>query len=358
VGRGREGLVNVAYLLESTSLCGGVKVALQQAEALARRGHRVTVVSPEPAPDWFALLQAGFERSPFRDSAALVAAEVRVATFWKTVGPALEGARGPVFHLCQGYEGQFRFYRDSWPQIEAAYRLPTRKLAVSASLASLLDRLGYGPATNVGQAFDSRGFGPGPERPPADPPVVLVVGPTRADVKGVAVALDGLEIWRRRGGRFRLRRVSLDPPDEAERRRGLTDEYHHRLAPERMPFAYRASDAFVGPSRAEEGFGLPSLEALACGVPALLSDTPAHREMAGDAAWYFRDGDPEDLADALPALVTPEARARARAAGPAAAARFDTARVAERLESAFRAALEEKMLDPPGAAAGDAARSR
>jgi glycosyltransferase involved in cell wall biosynthesis len=350
--------VKIAYLLESTSLCGGVKVALQQAEALARRGHRVTVVSPEPSPDWFPLMQARFERSPFRGAAALEAADVRVATFWRTVGPALEGAEGPVFHLCQGYEGRFRFYRELWPQIEATYRLPTRKLAVSASLASLLDGLGYGPATNVGQTFDAAGFHPGPEREAADPPVVLVVGPTRADVKGIAVALDGLEIWRRRGGRFRLRRVSLDPVDDSERRRGLTDEYHHRLAPERMPFAYRASDLFVGPSRAEEGFGLPSLEALACGVPALLSDTPAHREMAGESAWYFCDGDPESLAGALPELAAPEARSRARAAGPEAAARFDSARVAERLEEAFRGVLDGRAPDLPASGPGAAARSR
>jgi len=47
--------MNIAYLLESTGLFGGVKVVLQQADALARRGHRVTVVSPEPAPEWFRL---------------------------------------------------------------------------------------------------------------------------------------------------------------------------------------------------------------------------------------------------------------------------------------------------------------
>jgi glycosyltransferase involved in cell wall biosynthesis len=350
--------MRIAYLLESTSLCGGVKVALQQAEALGRRGHSVAVVSPEPAPGWFPLMRAGFERSRFRDSAALAEADVRVATFWKTAAPALEGARGPVFHLCQGYEGRFHFYRDLWPAIEAAYRLPTRKLAISAGLAALLDGLGFGPATNVGQAFDASSFRPGPPREAADPPVVLVVGPTRADVKGIGVALEGLEIWRRRGGRFRLRRVSLDPADEPERRRGVTDEYHHRLPPDRMPFAYRASDLFVGPSRAEEGFGLPSLEALSCGLPALLSDIPAHRETAGDAAWYFRDGDPESLADALPAVAAPEARARAREAGPAAAARFDTGGVAERLERAFRTALEAASPGPapPGPPAGSGAR--
>jgi glycosyltransferase involved in cell wall biosynthesis len=333
--------LRIVYLLESTQLFGGVKIVLLQAEALARRGHRVTVVSPAPPPEWFSLRRARFERAAFADSEELAAADVRVATFWRTVPPALAGARGPVFHLCQGYEGEIVYYRDRASEIEGIYRLPTVKLAISAALAARLAARGFEPVVDVGQAFDHDGFSPGPPRPPGKPPIVLVVGPLEIEFKGVDVALDGLERWRRRGGVFRLRRVSYSPCSDAERRRGLTDEYHHTLSPERMPFAYRASDVFVGASRAEEGFGLPSLEALACGVPTLLSDTPGQREIGEGAAWFFRDGDPESLADALPALLTEEARQRAREKGPALARRFDSAFVAERLERAFRAARDE-----------------
>ncbi|HEY2797204.1 MAG TPA: glycosyltransferase family 4 protein [Thermoanaerobaculia bacterium] len=340
----REAPLSVAYLLDSTELFGGVKVVLLQAEALARRGHRVTVVSPDAPPDWFPLMRARFERSAFSDSAALADAQVRVATFWETVSPALAGARGPVFHLCQGYEGEITWYRDRWKAIEEVYRAPTHKLAISATLAERLARLGFGPVADVGQAFDREGFFPAPVRSASDPPEVLVVGPLEIDFKGVAIALEGLALWRRLGARFRLRRVSYFPCPEAERRGGLADEYHHRVPPERMPFAYRAADLFIGASRVEEGFGLPSLEALACGVPALLSDVPGQREIGADAAWYFEDGDPESLARALPLLLSEDARARAREAGPAAAARFDSSRVARRLEEEFRRALRE---EPP-----------
>lgn len=330
--------MKIAYLLESTEIFGGVQIVLRQAEALARRGHRVTVVSPGPAPDWFPLARARFERSSYRDSAALGEAEVRVATFWTTVPPALEAARGPVFHLCQGYEGEIAHYRDVRNEIERIYRAPTHKLAISATLAARLKMLGFGPAQDVGQAFDAAGFFPGPARAAADPPVVLVVGPLEAEFKGIEIALRGLALARKRGARFHLRRISYSPCLEAERTLGVTDEYHDSLAPERMPFAYRASDVFVGASRVEEGFGLPSLEALSCGLPTLLSDVPGQREIGGEAASYFRDADAASLADALPALFTSEARERARSLGPAAAARFDAALVAERLERAFLAA--------------------
>jgi glycosyltransferase involved in cell wall biosynthesis len=330
--------MRIAYLLESTELCGGVKVVAQQAEALARRGHRVAVVSPRPAQEWFALRRAHLELSSFRDSQELEAAEVRVATFWTTVAPAVEGARGPVFHLCQGYEGDLDFYAGVRREIKDAYARPTRKLAITATLASKLAAKGFGPAANVGQAFDAQPFSPGPPRERSRP-TVLLVGQYEGIVKGIDVALEGLAIWRARGGRFRVRRVSTQPPAAAETVSDLVDEYHHSLDPSRMPFAYRESDLFIGPSRPEEGFGLPVLEALASGLPCLLSDTPTHREVAGEAAWYFPDGDPEGLAAALPRLLTAEARARARVEGPRAAARFDTAEVAERLERAFVAAL-------------------
>lgn len=327
--------MRIAYLLESTELSGGVKVVLLQAEALARRGHRVAIVSPDARPEWFALSRAHFERSAFRDSVELPRADIRVATFWTTVTPALEGASGPVFHLCQGYEGDFSFYAASRREIEEAYGAPAVKLTVSKTLARVLEEKGFGKAIDVGQAFEPDGFRPGPERPPDDPPMVLIVGAYEADVKGLPVALAGLSLWRRRGGRFRVRHVSPLPAGEEEKSWRIVDEYHHRLLPERMPFAYRASDVFIGPSRPEEGFGLPALEALSCGVPCLLSDTPGHREFARDAAWYFSDGDPNAIADRLPELFSDEARARARLAGPSAAASFSAAKVAERLESAF-----------------------
>ncbi len=332
--------LSIAYLLESTGLWGGVRVVLQQAEALARRGHRVAVVSPEPAPEWFHLRRARFECSSFRDSRELAAAEIRVATFWTTVAPALEGARGPVFHLCQGYEGDFSFYADRRGAIERAYGAPTRKLAISETLAARLAAHGIGPAEVVGQAFDGTGFSTGSERPPGAPPWILLVGPFEADVKGIRVALEGLGLFRRRGGAFRLRRVSTLAVSDAEGAFGVVDEYHHVLPPDRMPFAYRASDLFLGPARPEEGFGLPVLEALSCGVPCLLSDTPGHREIAGEAARYFTDGDPESLVATLPGALAPEIRGRAREEGPRVAARFGVDAVAERLERAFVQAVE------------------
>ncbi|MEP6801243.1 MAG: glycosyltransferase family 4 protein [Acidobacteriota bacterium] len=342
--RRRNGLtgatLRIAYLLESTELSGGVRVALLQAETLARRGHRVSVVSPAAQPRWFPLVRARFERCSFSESRELPSADVRVATFWTTAAPAVAGASGPVFHLCQGYEASFSFYARRRTEIEEAYALPTRKLAISSSLAARLEAAGHGPVEDVGQAFDAAGFFPAEEERPSGIPVVLMVGPHGADVKGIALGLEGLALLRERGGRFRLRRIAVESPTPEESGSGLIDDYHRTLPPERMPFAYRASDLFLGATRPEEGFGLPVLEALACGLPCLLSDTAGNREISGDAATYFADGDAEALAARIPEALSQDARARARRDGPALVKRFDPSLVAARLEIAFSRALQ------------------
>jgi glycosyltransferase involved in cell wall biosynthesis len=71
---------------------------------------------------------------------------------------------------------------------------------------------------------------------------------------------------------------------------------------ETLASLYTAATATVVTSRGE-GFGLPAVEAAACGSPVILSDIPAHRETLGDAARYFPPGDAAALAGRLTELV-------------------------------------------------------
>jgi glycosyltransferase involved in cell wall biosynthesis len=84
---------------------------------------------------------------------------------------------------------------------------------------------------------------------------------------------------------------------------------------ESLAALYSDAAAVVIPSLAE-GFGLPAVEAAACGAPLVLSDLPAHRETLGSAALFFPPGDADALAERLrEVLAEPsDLGARARAA--------------------------------------------
>src|SRR5205823_14011827 len=64
---------------------------------------------------------------------------------------------------------------------------------------------------------------------------------------------------------------------------------------ERLPQLYRGAEAFVYPSRFE-GFGIPVVEAMACGVPCVVSSHPSLDEAAGDAAIRVDPESPEAIA--------------------------------------------------------------
>lgn len=91
---------------------------------------------------------------------------------------------------------------------------------------------------------------------------------------------------------------------------------------EDLPALYCGALALAFPS-VHEGFGLPVLEAMACGCPVVCSNASSLPEVAGDAAWLVPPDDPSAWVAALRALLSdPGVRADLRARGRRRAASF------------------------------------
>ncbi len=102
------------------------------------------------------------------------------------------------------------------------------------------------------------------------------------------------------------------------------------------PAIYRGAIAFVFPSR-YEGFGLPPLEALACGVPVVGSNTSSIPEIVGDAGVLLPPDDAEGMARAMIQLVTDyDLRAELSRRALIQAARFSWVRTARETLAAYR----------------------
>jgi glycosyltransferase involved in cell wall biosynthesis len=110
-----------------------------------------------------------------------------------------------------------------------------------------------------------------------------------------------------------------------------------------LPAFIRHSAAFVYPTWAE-GFGMPVLEAMACGVSVVTSDNTALPEVVGDLACLCDPADPASIARAIQVVLNEPAEAkRARhARGIARARGFSWANSAGQLLGALRAQLPER----------------
>jgi glycosyltransferase involved in cell wall biosynthesis len=105
---------------------------------------------------------------------------------------------------------------------------------------------------------------------------------------------------------------------------------------EDLPALYRAADLFVFPSL-YEGFGLPPLEAMACGTPVVTSNVSSLPEVVGDAGLTVDPTDVNALANAMSrALQDSELREQMTARGLARASQFTWLRAARELREVYQ----------------------
>ncbi len=124
---------------------------------------------------------------------------------------------------------------------------------------------------------------------------------------------------------------------------GLTDRvlFPGYVSREEQPLWYTAADVFVYPSQ-YEGFGLPPLEAMACGVPVITSNASSLPEVVGDAGITVDANDVEALAEAMRSVLQDADRAASmRAAGLARAATFTWQAAAEACVASYRRVLSD-----------------
>jgi glycosyltransferase involved in cell wall biosynthesis len=127
-------------------------------------------------------------------------------------------------------------------------------------------------------------------------------------------------------------------PRQAVVRLGLTESVRFvgEVADEDLPGLYAGAQAFVLPSL-YEGFGLPVLEAMACGAPVACSRTSSLPEIVGDAALTFDPLSVPRICGALGRLLTePGLRQRLSVLGQERAARFTWRRTAEATLALYR----------------------
>lgn len=260
--------------------------------------------------------------------------------------PAFAGAKAEVIciHdlawriLPRSKSFRFRAYMNG--RLPSALKRAARVICVSNAtrrdlLAHYGNRITEDRIRVVPNGVDLSVFRPDPAERPDDTPYLAVVG-NQDPRKNIGTLLEAFPIFRARLRAFRLVMVGPGAPPGPKPAAvdvlGYVDERS-------LASVYRKAVMVVQPSL-YEGFGLPVLEAMACGTPVACADIDVFREVAGDCARYFDPRASSSIAATMEEVAKDESlRATMCAKGLERARRFSWDETARRLLAAFREAV-------------------
>ena len=182
------------------------------------------------------------------------------------------------------------------------------------------------------------------------PPYIFYLGQWKA-YKNLPILLEAFRLLHRDRPNAQLV-IAGDDPRHPEIRKGAealpqgSVVLPGRLPESAVPDLYRGAAVVVLPSRAE-GFGLPVIEALACGTPVVCSDLPVLHEIADGVAVFCDPMNPRAFSEAIRQILDGPADNARRQLGIERARSFTWERAAELTVAAYEAALGVSLVRPP-----------
>jgi glycosyltransferase involved in cell wall biosynthesis len=183
---------------------------------------------------------------------------------------------------------------------------------------------------------DLASFSPGPRRARAGEARIVYVGSLQAR-KGVIHLVHAVERLRAEGVPCALHAYGTGHASYTRLLESDAVSLHGFVAHHGLPEVYRSADVFVLPTLSD-GFGLVVYEAMACGVPVIVTDRCGAAVEDGVTGRVVQSGDPAPLAEAIRELLADPARAEALAAAGAE-------RAARSSWAAYRADAASFVLD-------------
>jgi glycosyltransferase involved in cell wall biosynthesis len=341
---------------------GGYHVHYQYANLLARKGHDVTIVFPRRLggpDDWTARAQTFFWALRLRihnhpliktfalddavdvrlirnlGSDALPHADVLIATAWQTAEALADApARcGRKFYIAYDYEHWMTADAAKRARIEETYRRNFAIVATSVVVAQTVRACGGEPVAVIPCGLDFEAFGT--DNAPETRSPMRIGFPLRHEpFKGAADAIAAATRLRDRFGE-RLTITAF-----GSRAMNMPDWIRWLPSPSQKQLRafYNAQSIFMLPSHFE-GWGLPGVEAMACGAALVTTDNGGCRDYAldGQTALVVPPGVPEQMADAVARLIEDAAlRLRLARAGNDFVQRYSWPEAADRLEALLR----------------------
>jgi glycosyltransferase involved in cell wall biosynthesis len=358
----------IDFLLEDLFPSGGREVCLTYAAYLKATGHDVRILTCQAGDIGRPSFDVPIQTIAFKDVPSACTSGLTVFSVHDFAQPLFKaGKTKPVF-FCQGAVWEDRDQKiarakdksaDGWlarlhwgrrlrrhqnrlDQIERAYQLPIPRIVVSEALQRKVNERFGGEIHLVPNGIDHTVFRPS-ETPHTPYPIphtlrIISVGSSNLRVKRVEDLLEAVALLKKPNGfplPLHLVRVSPDEMSPREKELGVTDEFYTKISREKLAELYRSCQVLVATSDQAEGFGLPPVEAMACGVPVILTKIEAFQtyDTPADYARFVDVGDVKDIATAIKELAPDEPRRkRLVKRGIEVAKKYDLARSCRRFE--------------------------
>lgn len=322
--------MKITFVLPTLGLTGGMRVLSIYTELLQKRGHKILIVSTPPRqPTLIEQLKSllrgrGWESVPEKEESHfdkvdverrvletnrritdldVPDADIIMATWWETAESVakLSNSKGAKVYFLQHYEA-FDYIPKG--RVEATWRLPMHKIAVAQWLADIA-RNEYGdlsvslvpPTVDTKQFYDPELRSKQQRSKQSVPTVGLYYSTT--PWKGCDIALKAFSIAAKKIPNLRL--VAFGSGETPPADLPLPDNTEYIMSPtqDQLRESYSRCDAWLFSSRSE-GFGLPIIEAMACGTPVIGTPAGAAPELlAGGGGILVKLEDPEDMALAI-----------------------------------------------------------
>ena len=321
--------LTINWINPRPGLAGGVKSNRLIAEAMVRRGHKVNIayvnLPPEVPPIWgirtfirywinryknrkdqthhFQASTANLIPVPRRPIIEddLPDADVTIATWWETAHwiKGWSEAKGRKAYFIRHHE----LHGGDVESVKETYRLPFKKLVIASWLKRVMAQdYGDNCAALIPNGVDWQQFNFETRGKRSIPTLGMLYGVV--DWKGAATAFEAIRIVQENFPDLRVicfgsHRI------KPEHRPPANFEYYFRPAQDLIPKLYKQTDCWLVPSTLE-GFGMPGIEAAACGCPVVSTRCggPEDYIKAGHNGFLANVGDVEDIAKKIIKVIS------------------------------------------------------
>lgn len=327
--------MRITFVIPNLGLTGGIKVVFQYANELVRRGHTVNLLAcvctrKYTGPRW--TVQCGLIKgrefvrrrilgmkkeswypldpriniivAPRPDARYAPDADVVIATANRTADFVVEypKSKGDKFYLIQHYEDWDR----DVSLVDRTWKMPLKKIVIASWLADLArDRFGEEVVAVIPNGIDHSQFYNDNRTFNKNKRILMVY--YTMEFKGVNDGIEAVKAVIDRHPEVQLVMFGTKNPPNY----GIPIEFHLDPPQDKIRDIYNSCDIFICPS-ISEGFGLPSMEAMACKCAVVATDVGCIPDVAvaGKTALVVPPSHPEMITEAVIDLVENEDKLR------------------------------------------------